>query len=1267
MLRPAMLILSVMSLVLGGAAVPARAEPVRADAEADVVVLGQGDQDGFHLLAASEQDGYAWRTVASLSEPGVETDRWIGNVCVTGSGDRAVVVYAPRAWTNSPVLAERGGLTAVVDLATGAVDKVPVRSSLAYFSPGCGAGEQAVITQSRGEDDSADGSAARTRLVTVDTVRGTASEPVDVAGQITSAVPASGRIVAAAAGRLVAVRPDGRLDTLARTASTPSRITPDQAGGVVYLDAAGERGEIRRVPATGALQRSTLLADGPLRSVDVRSGAHGSVQLTGSLTRRAALPSAVRVVDGTVPLATSSLGGFSIDADRTATPGSAAWTAQLTRATAATTYTARVASTGRTFRTTARPGERPSARIAEGSAPHPLSGLARTGGALTAVAADTDPVDADATCAIPRNDPDTQVEQPTPRQVEWAADQAVVGNLTLTREANWHQAHMSSSWSPQGLFPRLELTGGGRVPVQIFLGVMSQESNLWQASGHSLPGVPGNPLIGNYYGRDIYDEDESNDWDIDFSEADCGYGVTQITDGMRKPGHLRPDEVALTPFQQRAAAVDYATNIAAGLRILQDKWNQTRAVGIVHSNGDPQHLENWFFAVWAYNSGLHPQSKAAENDGAWGLGWLNNPVNPRYPVNRGFFGANGSDAANPGKWPYPEKVIGFAAYSIATSDGPGFRAAWWTSNGNRDKAKPSIGTFCTVAGNHCDLSGQYTPNADEVLGEKAGPCSHLNQYLQYDLKCWWHSPVTFNDCAGGACGHELLRFDATYGEQPDGINSTPHCDRSGLPAGSVVVDDVPATVAPIQTGQRPCGANFGPNAGTFAFEFAADYQGRYPSKVDTHQIGVGFGGHAWFTHTVAPYNLGGKLKVTGTWTFTNAYTGWARVLVHMPDVGAHTQQAAYAIGLGDGRVKTRYALQNTQHNDWKSLGVMQFAGRPTIRLSNETWDGTGDDDIAWDAVAIQPLAAKPADFVVALGDSYTSGEGAADTASLDYYRESNVDEGHVRNKCHRSKLSWPRKAVLADNANEQLGTRADRWDNTLDFQFHACSIAETFNINPRHSNDDGQPIENALGKWSGGQWGEVSQIDKGYLDENTTLVMLSIGGNDARFKDVIMECLFWAGLKACQDAHLSGESDPLSVSVPRSINGPVKASITQTLQEIHKRAPNAKIMLMGYPRLFENDGQCVIGIGTDEAPWINQMSTDVVAPMMKGVADDLRAAGTPVYFGNPTSYFTGQAICGSPETIHGIRSDVNESFHPKLAGTTHYADAANATLRQMGL
>ena len=193
--------------------------------------------------------------------------------------------------------------------------------------------------------------------------------------------------------------------------------------------------------------------------------------------------------------------------------------------------------------------------------------------------------------------------------------------------------------------------------------------------------------------------------------------------------------------------------------------------------------------------------------------------------------------------------------------------------------------------------------------------------------------------------------------------------------------------------------------------------------------------------------------------------------------------------------------------------------------------------------------------------------------------------------------------------------------------------------------------------------------------------MLTIGGNDARFGDIIKECIFAAGIYACPDAKLSGESDTLKVSVPRSVAGPVRSSLDQTLREIHKKAPNAKIMLMGYPRLFENDGSCVLGIGTDEAPWLNDMVSLTMNPMMQSVAHDLSAAGIPVTFSNPISDFAGKAICGSPESINGIVASKtagdkpqilgippsSQSFHPKIPGGALYGTSATRTLRAMGL
>ncbi|MEV8529415.1 hypothetical protein AB0451_35645 [Streptomyces sp. NPDC052000] len=45
---------------------------------------------------------------------------------------------------------------------------------------------------------------------------------------------------------------------------------------------------------------------------------------------------------------------------------------------------------------------------------------------------------------------------------------------------------------------------------------------------------------------------------------------------------------------------------------------------------------------------------------------------------------------------------------------------------------------------------------------------------------------------------------------------------------------------------------------------------------------------------------------------------------------------------------------------WFNLGAFHFTGTPKVSLSNVTQDGTADEDVAWGAVAFQPLSGKPA-------------------------------------------------------------------------------------------------------------------------------------------------------------------------------------------------------------------------------------------------------------------------------------------------------------------
>ena len=112
---------------------------------------------------------------------------------------------------------------------------------------------------------------------------------------------------------------------------------------------------------------------------------------------------------------------------------------------------------------------------------------------MTAAADDPrahDPVDIDAWCSVPRNDVKTQVLQPTPNQVEWAVDMAVRGNLSsdYLTQGGWRSQTGLGTIDPQGMFPRPELVAGGRIPAQVELGILAQESNLWQAESGSIPG-----------------------------------------------------------------------------------------------------------------------------------------------------------------------------------------------------------------------------------------------------------------------------------------------------------------------------------------------------------------------------------------------------------------------------------------------------------------------------------------------------------------------------------------------------------------------------------------------------------------------------------------------------------------------------------------------------------------------------------------------------------------------------------------------------------
>ncbi|MDJ0345974.1 SGNH/GDSL hydrolase family protein [Streptomyces sp. H10-C2] len=1288
-------------------------------ASADRAVTAAADSGGLRILVADSSNAYAWKTIATVAESGLPADSWIGNQCLMDH-EHAAVVYAPRSFTNKPDLMQGGAFTAVVNLTTGHVTKLQFTASLAYFDPSCNTvTHTAAFTAFRDMNDPA---STRTRVVTVNTAGKTMSTAA-AKGEITSAVPVEDGTVAALGSRLIHLDRSGTVKNLADADSVPFDIRPAAEGKVAFVDRKDNSTAHAKV-FTGH-GKPAAIASGRLGDLELMQGEAGRVFLTGHPTSTPATTgTGVTPVNAPSDTDVSSHGRLAVDP--VLTPGVRAGLLRIKDAgkgftkteepvpqAAAgadddkpTTVTSTATTTGAKLTQSVQQGTADGS----GTVPSPALGMdARTHAQLTraAVTAATaavsnDPVDTDRWCGVSRNDVGAQALQPTPNQVEWAVDMAVRGNLrsNLIRQGGYRDQAGLGTIDPQGLFAPPQLNGGGKIPANVLLGVMAQESNLWQAESGAIPGQMGNPLaaVDGYYGHKAVDGDPSAYWQINWDKSDCGYGVGQVTDGMRLAGHEKDHETSLSPALQKLVAVDYASNVAASMKILASKWNEVHTDGqkVTVNNDDPAMVENWFTAVWNYNLGFNPPSESSQHGGHWGLGWYNNPANPLYAKSWGhpFMDTSvdgpdaNKDAAHPQDWPYEEKVMGWSAWSIdagfsygtsGRQDWPGesgfssagFRPAWWTNPVERQFVSPPLGVFCNNA-NSCDPN--TPPN-----------CTNEACYAQY----WWNQPnVTWKVNCASTCGHENIKYQTVVSEPGRGYrlqNGQPVC--SGAPTGSKVVASVPNGTPT----WGDCGSVS--SAGSFQFAFNPGTEDRYEAKADLHQIGGGYGGHYWYAHTRDTSHLGGPngyLNINGTWTLGQKLT-WARVMVHLPDTGAQTRQGRYVVGGTDSTSTNRIVEQRA--NRWVSLGVFHFTGTPAVSLSNTTEDGTADEDIAWGAVAFQPLPGKPKNMVVAMGDSYSSGEGASE-GNRDYYPETNYRDKKneaTRDACHRSGYAWSRQATLP-GASKSTGELADTLNPTMDYHLIACSGARTYNVL-----DKNQVQKNG---------GEMAQIEQGYLDANTTLVTISIGGNDARFGNIIQKCLLSVGDTSCKDKTFDDTDDAvggrdnkfvgqnLETAIPGIINEIVRPDITKTLMAIQTKAPFAKIVLMGYPPLISGTGSCLqfsvigfpnLGLSQWSTRWLND-TAGVLTTAMQGAADDANKKGARVWFSDPQSDFAGKAVCGDPEQVHGLVKTLvdsdnpakdwpvirnygvsAQSFHPKIEGARLYANSLERTTSGMGL
>jgi lysophospholipase L1-like esterase len=217
----------------------------------------------------------------------------------------------------------------------------------------------------------------------------------------------------------------------------------------------------------------------------------------------------------------------------------------------------------------------------------------------------------------------------------------------------------------------------------------------------------------------------------------------------------------------------------------------------------------------------------------------------------------------------------------------------------------------------------------------------------------------------------------------------------------------------------------------------------------------------------------------------------------------------------------------------------------------------------------------------ALGDSFSSGEGADD-----YSRSAG--------SCLRSGRSFPALWAAAHSPEA--------------FDFVACAGATT---------DD------------------VRSTQLGVLNASTTLVTISVGGNDIGFKQLAESCRFHS-TATCRKA----VNDAISTAQTT-----LPASLAATYRDIKTAAPRARLVVLGYPRLFETGTSCgLFGINETKRRMLND-GTDLLDSVIRTQA---QAAGAT--YVDPQDRFAGHRICSSEPWINGTVPLLVDSYHPNAKG-----------------
>lgn len=156
----------------------------------------------------------------------------------------------------------------------------------------------------------------------------------------------------------------------------------------------------------------------------------------------------------------------------------------------------------------------------------------------------------------------------------------------------------------------------------------------------------------------------------------------------------------------------------------------------------------------------------------------------------------------------------------------------------------------------------------------------------------------------------------------------------------------------------------------------------------------------------------------------------------------------------------------------------------------------------------------------------------------------------------------------------------------------------------------------------------------GSLSASTTLATVSVGGNDAGFSSVMQDCT------------LGSDQDCVNrINQAKAyVNNTLPGLLDNVYATMKQKAPNAKIVVLGYPHFYKVPGSCSLGLSDTKRTAINSGSDALAAVTSQ------RAGNAGATFVDVRGKFTGHEICSSASWLHSLSWPVEESYHPTQDG-----------------